>query len=94
MPRVSRIAARHEHCLSVDRPLTDSEERTLRRLLGDEPVPELAGQSLLVIPRVGTISPWSSKATDIVHSCGLEVVRRVERIIRFSLVAPAPLTRR
>ena len=38
VPRVSRIAARHEHCLSIDRPLTDSEERTLRRLLGDEPV--------------------------------------------------------
>jgi phosphoribosylformylglycinamidine synthase len=91
-PQVSRITARYEHCLFVDRPLTDSEEQTLRRLLGDEPVPERSGQSLLVIPRVGTISPWSSKATDIVHSCGLEVVRRVERMIRFSLVAPAPLT--
>ena len=73
-------------------PLTESEEQTLRRLLGDEPMPEPAGQSLLAIPRIGTISPWSSKATDIVHSCGLEVVRRVERMIRFSLVAPPPLS--
>ena len=92
VPRVSRIVARHEHCLSVARGLTASEEQTLRRLLADELVPALAGQSLLVIPRVGTISPWSSKATDIVHSCGLEVVRRVERLVRFSLVAPLPLT--
>jgi phosphoribosylformylglycinamidine synthase len=34
---------------------------------------------LLVTPRVGTESPWSSKATDILHVCGLEAVRRVER---------------
>ena len=33
----------------------------------------------LVIPRAGTISPWSSKATDIVHNCGFDRVRRVER---------------
>ena len=30
-------------------------------------------------PRVGTVSSWSSKATDIAHVCGLEVVRRLER---------------
>ncbi|MFK7897655.1 MAG: phosphoribosylformylglycinamidine synthase [Myxococcota bacterium] len=38
-----------------------------------------------VVPRLGTISPWSSKATDILHRCGLEVVRRVERgtVFRF-----------
>jgi phosphoribosylformylglycinamidine synthase len=92
VPRISRVVARHEHCLSVARELTVSEEQTLRRLLGDEPGPEFAGQSLLVIPRIGTISPWSSKATDIVHSCGLEVVRRVERLIRLGLVTPLPLT--
>ncbi len=34
---------------------------------------------LLVVPRQGTISPWSSKATDIVHHCGLDKIRRVER---------------
>ena len=92
VPRVDRIVARHEHCLCIDRALTASEEQTLRRLLGDEPVPALAGESLLVIPRVGTISPWSSKATDIVHSCGLDVVRRVERVLRFGLLVPTPLT--
>jgi len=38
-----------------------------------------AAQRLLVTPRLGTVSPWSSKATDIAHVCGLDAVRRVER---------------
>jgi phosphoribosylformylglycinamidine synthase len=92
VPRIVGLVARHEHCLCVDRTLTASEEQKLRRLLGDEPAPAQAGESLLVIPRVGTISPWSSKATDIVHSCGFDVVRRVERVLRFGLRAPTPLT--
>ena len=37
------------------------------------------GQLILVVPRPGTISPWSSKATDIAHNCGLAQVVRVER---------------
>src|ERR1700736_427218 len=39
----------------------------------------IGGHRGLVTPRVGTESPWSSKATDIVHVCGLDAVRRVER---------------
>jgi len=38
-----------------------------------------------VMPRLGTRSPWSSKATDILHACGLETVERVERGIRYEL---------
>ncbi|HYO97843.1 MAG TPA: phosphoribosylformylglycinamidine synthase, partial [Polyangiaceae bacterium] len=37
------------------------------------------GKLILVVPRIGTLSPWSSKATDILHVCGLPAVRRVER---------------
>ena len=33
----------------------------------------------LITPRIGTISPWSSKATDIAHNCGLDGVERIER---------------
>lgn len=40
---------------------------------------------LFVIPRPGTRSPWSSKATDILHACGLESVRRVERGVHYRL---------
>ena len=42
------------------------------------------GASLLIAPRLGTISPWSSKATDILHNCGLTSVSRVERGTRYS----------
>ena len=39
----------------------------------------------LVVPRPGTISPWSSKATDIIHNCGISTVNRIERGILFSI---------
>jgi phosphoribosylformylglycinamidine synthase len=44
----------------------------------------LAGTQLLVIPRLGTISPWASKATDIVHNCGLTMIERIERGILYT----------
>src|ERR1700716_4110226 len=46
------------------------------------------GDTLLVVPRAGTISPWSSKATDIAHVCGLTAVRRIERGIVWTLALP------
>ena len=60
-----------------------SEELTkLRILLNDSDI-EISGQltdeATLVVPRLGTISPWSSKATDITHTCGLEKIHRIER---------------
>lgn len=39
----------------------------------------LDAQSCVVTPRLGTISPWSSKATDITHTCGIDAVKRIER---------------
>jgi phosphoribosylformylglycinamidine synthase len=36
----------------------------------------------LVVPRLGTVSPWASKATDIAHNCGLSV-KRVERLVEY-----------
>lgn len=44
----------------------------------------LTGTQLLVTPRLGTISPWASKATDIAHNCGLNVIERIERGILYS----------
>ena len=51
-----------------------------------------AGQWLLVAPRAGTTSPWSSKATDIAHVCGLEAIHRIERGIAFHVMASATLS--
>ncbi|TCT22774.1 phosphoribosylformylglycinamidine synthase [Thiobaca trueperi] len=44
-----------------------------------------AGALVLVVPRPGTISPWSSKATDIAHNCGLSAIRRLERGVAYYL---------
>jgi phosphoribosylformylglycinamidine synthase len=45
----------------------------LRQLLGDGPeaLPDAPGR-VFVVPRLGTVSPWSSKATDIARVCGLD----------------------
>src|SRR5881396_1829434 len=73
-------AAEHWHFVEVDRALDTRETDVLQRLLQyGEPAPAGEGRMLLSVPRLGTISPWSSKATDIARRCGLEAVRRVER---------------
>ncbi|WP_026352924.1 phosphoribosylformylglycinamidine synthase [Solimonas variicoloris] len=57
----------------------DTAEADLRRLLGPGPAGfEAADLVLFVVPRLGTLSPWSSKATDIARVCGLAGVRRIE----------------
>ncbi|MSQ69762.1 MAG: phosphoribosylformylglycinamidine synthase [Betaproteobacteria bacterium] len=71
------------HFVELRRELTAEERVVLERLLdyGDAAdAPAVPGQaSLVVLPRPGTISPWSSKATDIAHRCGLAPVSRIER---------------
>jgi phosphoribosylformylglycinamidine synthase len=47
------------------------------------------GRLVLVVPRPGTISPWSSKATDIAHNCGLDSLKRLERGTAYYLTARA-----
>ena len=53
--------------------------------------PAAGSLRLLVVPRPGTISPWSSKATDIAQVCGLSAVRRIERGILYTLELPRPV---
>ncbi|WP_257456323.1 phosphoribosylformylglycinamidine synthase [Archangium lipolyticum] len=81
-PAVASVYAEFVHFVDVATPLSESERSLMDRLL--EYGPRLArgerrGSLQLVIPRPGTISPWSSKATDIFQNCGLRGVRRVER---------------
>lgn len=93
-PAVTGLTTRFVHFVETRAPLSDAQDDVLRRLLqygakaaGTEP----SGELLLVVPRVGTIPPWSSKATDIAHNCGLEVVTRIERGTAFYLQADKPL---
>lgn len=52
---------------------------------------KVSEQGVLVVPRLGTISPWSSKATDILHNCGLSSVSRVERGVQYFIHSRSPL---
>lgn len=85
-PGVSALAARFCHLVELARPLDDREQALLERLLRYGPRSEVAeaGEAFaLVVPRPGTQSPWSSKASDIAHNCGLAAVRRIERGVRW-----------
>jgi phosphoribosylformylglycinamidine synthase len=92
--RVTALGSRWVHFVDDARPLTQSERELLEKLLtygSRSAFSEQTGQTLLVTPRVGTESPWSSKATDIVHVCGLDAVRRLERGTVYYIDAAAPL---
>ena len=84
-PRIAAVAARHVHWTWSDAAPTPEDAARLARLLdyGDPyagPGADAAGTTLVVVmPRLGTVSPWASKATDIAHNCGL-AVHRVERV--------------
>jgi len=79
---VTKIYAEFTHFAHVSAELNDEEFQVLQQLLKYGPnieEHEPVGQFLLVTPRPGTISPWSSKSTDIAHNCGLAKVSRLER---------------
>ncbi len=86
-PSIQSVSARFKHFVLTERPLDQKEEACLRALLdyGFDASDVPADLSLLVAPRLGTISPWSSKATDIAHNCGLAAVRRIERVVLFNI---------
>jgi phosphoribosylformylglycinamidine synthase len=70
----------------VDVALSATQQATLKQILTYGPTLQAEdpqGELLVVIPRIGTISPWASRATDIVKHCGLEAVQRVERGIAY-----------
>ena len=87
---VHTIYAEYVHFADLNAPLNDDEHAQLERLLKYGPAlashaPQ--GKLLLVTPRPGTISPWSSKATDIAHNCGLQQVNRLERGVAYYIEA-------
>ncbi len=77
---IREVAARYVHFVHPDRQLDDREQTVLRALLdyGTRAERDAVGLPLYVVPRLGTISPWSSKATEIARICSLPV-HRIER---------------
>ncbi|MCK6424935.1 MAG: phosphoribosylformylglycinamidine synthase [Burkholderiaceae bacterium] len=88
--RIVGVSARHVHWVWSDAALDAAVRDKLAALLtyGDPyAAPEGEGALIVVMPRLGTVSPWASKATDIAHNCGLgnAAVHRVERVTEFRL---------
>src|ERR1700733_12742834 len=94
-PAVSGLEARFRHFVDLAQQLSEPERDVLAQLLSYGPrraaPADAPGECVLVVPRAGTISPWSSKASDIAHVCGLGKVRRIERGIAYRLQAARPL---
>jgi len=86
-PVIQGLSARFVHLVSANTPLQGDQIQTLAALLtyGDPYAGPTDGPVMVVSPRLGTVSPWASKATDIAHNCGLPI-HRVERITEYRLV--------
>ena len=87
---VTAVSAEYVHFADLDQELSPEQRATLDRLLTYGPkrsTVEAEGEhrQFLVVPRPGTISPWSSKATDIAHNSGLDKVRRLERGVAYEV---------
>lgn len=83
---VQAVHTEYVHFADIDGELAADQQAVLNKLLTYGPAykPEkMLGELFLVIPRFGTISPWSSKATDIAHNCGLENIQRLERGVAY-----------
>lgn len=80
VPAIRDLQARFIHFIDCSESLDSREQDILDNLLDyAQPVRLRLKQTLCVLPRPGTVSPWSSKASDIAHNCGLNKVRRIER---------------
>lgn len=91
-PKITAVHARHVHWVAADQALAAGEVDKLAALLnyGDAYEGPQDGELIVVAPRLGTLSPWASKATDIAHNCGL-AIRRVERVTEYRLTLKAGL---
>jgi len=98
---VQTLTARFVHFVQSRRDLSNEERRVLAALLTYGPRSDDGANAaalptdglIVVVPRPGTISPWSSKSTDIAHVCGLDAIERIERGIAYELRGASKLTR-
>ena len=89
-PRVSAVAARHVHWVAAEAEPAPADRDRLSALLdyGTPYAGPAQGELVLVMPRLGTVSPWASKATDIARNCGF-ALHRVERVTEYRLTLKA-----
>lgn len=83
---VASLSTAYVHLVDCSAPLSAEQKEVLSKILtyGPEDVAHQdQGELFFVVPRIGTISPWASKATDIAHNCGLTTIHRLERGIAY-----------
>ncbi|GAB1141868.1 MAG: phosphoribosylformylglycinamidine synthase [Shewanella algae] len=89
---VKQIYAEYVHLAYLSEALNPDDQAQLSKILTYGPAIEShepQGTLLFVTPRPGTISPWSSKATDIAQNCGLKQVKRLERGLAYYVESDA-----
>ncbi|HYA66464.1 MAG TPA: phosphoribosylformylglycinamidine synthase, partial [Burkholderiaceae bacterium] len=88
-PAISGVAARFRHFVKLSSALDAASAAQLERVLlyGEHTVTEtrVADLQVLVVPRLGTTSPWSSKATEIARNCALPQIEKIERGIVYEI---------
>ncbi len=95
-PGVAELWVRVVVFVNTQAALSRSDQTRLNTLLASSPLEAVAARdaslaepALYVVPRLGTLSPWASKATDIAHQCGLTAIQRMERGLRYTARDPA-----
>jgi phosphoribosylformylglycinamidine synthase len=86
--RIAAVSARYVHWVWSDAPLDRGTRDKLEGLLayGEPAARDQPGDLVVVMPRLGTVSPWASKATDIAHVCGAgALIHRIERVVEYRL---------
>ncbi|CAA0087986.1 Phosphoribosylformylglycinamidine synthase [Zhongshania aliphaticivorans] len=86
IPTLRGVSAQYVHLVDTTVELDTASSDVLSQLLQYGPLAEFSantGMSVFVVPRAGTISPWSSKASDIAHNCGLDMIARIERGVQY-----------
>lgn len=94
---IHSVSAHYVHFVDTDIELSTEQYAILEQLLtygsgADDAIAQQAGIPCWVIPRPGTISPWSSKATEISQRCGLEMIARLERGIGYCIATDTEWT--
>jgi phosphoribosylformylglycinamidine synthase len=90
VPRITAVDAQYVHWVCSDAPLSRAQRDAVDGLLrsgaasGDGYAAPTDGALIVIAPRIGTVSPWASKATDIAHNCAI-AVKRIERVIEYRL---------
>ena len=99
VPRVEAISSRHVYWVCAPDALDQAQQQAVAALLDGSlqdawlPTAPALAHRVVVMPRLGTVSPWASKATDIAHNCGLSV-RRIERVTEYTVLLPQGVIQR